>query len=488
MRAFIETCLADLARGRGDPLLLVAVTAAALLAAQAVAGLAGSLAAAAAALAATMVPRLCAALPVPEGGRPAALCLFVRLDAATAGRVPEPVLQALTDRLERNCRRGDRLQRHGATSFALLAAAGSDVEQAVQFAFRLQGLCARPIHHGGAQMELMPAIGFARAEQADGGSEGELIAMAEAAAVAALTAGPGAIRGWTTALRQEQKRRDSAAAALVGAFDRGEIRPWVQPQLSTDTGEITGVEVLARWEHSERGLVPPGEFLPAIAEHELHRRLTDTMLEAALLAWRDWHAAGLQVPRISLNLAPEDLADPQLATRVAWALDRLDIPPDRLGLEVLETVVCTDSDDLAAANLRALSNLGCFIDLDDFGTGHTSIATIRALPIRRLKIDRSFVAGIDGDRDRQQMLAAILTMAEQLGLETLGEGVETSQEHAMLAQLGCDHVQGYWLARPMPAAALHDWGERHRAALPPAALAPASGALRPPVSRPGQTA
>jgi EAL domain-containing protein (putative c-di-GMP-specific phosphodiesterase class I) len=136
-----------------------------------------------------------------------------------------------------------------------------------------------------------------------------------------------------------------------------------------------------------------------------------------------------------------------------------------LTIEVLESVVADTDHDLIVRNLTALSQLGCGIDLDDFGTGHASIAAIRRFSVNRIKIDRSFVAGVDTDPGQQRIVAAILSMAEQLGLKTVAEGVETLSEHALLAQLGCSHVQGFSIARPMPMQATLDWLLRHRVKL-----------------------
>ena len=150
----------------------------------------------------------------------------------------------------------------------------------------------------------------------------------------------------------------------------------------------------------------------------------------------------------------------------AWAkvmeLDRFDLEPRRLSIEILENVVAETDNDVVVANIAALAKLGCGIDLDDFGTGHASITSIRRFTVRRIKIDRSFVTKLDEDREQQKMVAAILSMAERLGLETLAEGVETPGEHALLAQLGCGDVQGFGIARPMPIDDTMEWIARHR--------------------------
>jgi EAL domain-containing protein (putative c-di-GMP-specific phosphodiesterase class I) len=143
--------------------------------------------------------------------------------------------------------------------------------------------------------------------------------------------------------------------------------------------------------------------------------------------------------------------------RIEWELDRHELTPDRLVIEVLETVVANRSEDVVIRNLAGLARLGCCLDLDDFGTGHASITSIRRFSIERIKIDRSFVTRIDDDLEQQKMVTAILTMAERLGLDTLAEGVETAAERAMLARLGCGHVQGFGIARPMPIKETDAW-------------------------------
>jgi EAL domain-containing protein (putative c-di-GMP-specific phosphodiesterase class I) len=168
------------------------------------------------------------------------------------------------------------------------------------------------------------------------------------------------------------------------------------------------------------------------------------------------------VPNVAVNVSPEELRNPRLFDKIRWELDRFEIAPERLTIEILEDVVAQSDDDTTTRNIAALSNLGCRIDLDDFGTGHASIANIRRFDLHRIKIDRSYIAQVDTDREQQSMIAAILTMAERLGLDTLGEGVESHGEHAMLAQLGCGHVQGYSIAKPMPFKEIGPWIEAHK--------------------------
>ena len=178
-----------------------------------------------------------------------------------------------------------------------------------------------------------------------------------------------------------------------------------------------------------------------------------------------WDNAGVDVPQVGVNFAGPELNNPKLVDKVKWELDRFELEPQRLAVEILETVMAGAPDDTITRNIKALGDLGCRIDLDDFGTGHASIASIRRFAVSRIKIDRSFVIKADRDPEQQRIISAILTMAERLNVETLAEGVETVGEHALLAQLGCNHVQGFGLARPMPFEETADWIQAHNAKL-----------------------
>ena len=181
------------------------------------------------------------------------------------------------------------------------------------------------------------------------------------------------------------------------------------------------------------------------------------MLFQSLAALRAWDDAGLNAPLIGVNFSTAELQNPKLVEKVKWELDRFDLTPDRLCIEILETVFSNETDGTVIRNISGLSELGCRIDLDDFGTGNASIAHIQKLKVDRIKIDRLFVARLDEDAQQKQLVQAILTMANQLGVDTLAEGVETVGEHSTLAKIGCGHVQGFGIARPMPFAKTLEW-------------------------------
>ena len=207
--------------------------------------------------------------------------------------------------------------------------------------------------------------------------------------------------------------------------------------------------------------MPPGEFLDTLAESGQLEKLSEEMLRQGVTALNNWELNGHLVPRVGINFSGDELHNPMLAERIGWELDRFDVAPSRIAIEVLETVIAGSPDGVVARNLRDLSKLGCHIDLDDFGTGHASISSVQRLSANRLKIDRSFVKDLDRDQSQQRLIAAIITMAEQLGIATLAEGEETASEHSMLAQLGCGHVQGFGIARPMQFEDTIPWLREH---------------------------
>lgn len=417
-------------------------------------------------------------------------CLVLRFSATCGNGAPiardclVEAVDLIEHRLRSECRSGDRLIRRESTSIAILPTGKHDTADMVQLACRMQRISARPLHGFNPRVELTPAVGFARLGQADSPTEEGAIRLAESAAAAAQRAGPGQIRAWSASLQHADTHRQRRAETLRRALAEGQIRPWFQPQISTDTSEITGLEALARWEHPDRGPIPPAEFLTDLLAAGLGKDLTRAMLAGSLEALVAWDKAGANIGRVAINLSDSDLGDPDLPAAVAAALGMAGLPAMRLGLEVLESVVCSDSGGPMARNLGALSELGCHIDLDDFGTGSASITTIRNLPVQRLKIDRSFIVGVDRDREQQAMVSAMITVADQLGLDTLAEGVETAGEHAMLAQLGCAHVQGYGIAPPMSVSALRDWALQHCASPPgpPRAQTRTATAVHPPGS------
>jgi len=400
-------------------------------------------------------------------------CFLIELDDADDLRTRhgeaahDLLLQRMADRIVGTLRAGDRVARLSDARFAVCLdpVLHLDLETSIQIAGRLQSIVEEAVHIDGLTVFASCSIGFCLRSRAPSDGHDRWLQASRLALMEARTNGPSAIRAYT----QDMHNRHLAGTALVRevsrALDQGEFQTWFQPQLDTDTGRVAGFEALARWHHPTRGTLPPDQFLPFLETQGLLPRLTETILKQTVQALANWDLSAEQVPMVSINLSQQDLSNPHLTDTILWALERFDLTASRLCFEVLETVVSDTPDDVTVRTLQRLHKLGCGIDLDDFGTGQASLAAIRRFPINRIKIDRSFVMKCDQDLGQQRLVTAILSMAEQLQLETLAEGVETVGEHALLAQLGCGYVQGFGIARPMPFEDTGAWLQQHGAKL-----------------------
>ena len=376
--------------------------------------------------------------------------------------------QRVADRLRSSLREADIVARLGEGRFAvcLNPVRQLDLEVCIQLAGRLQTAIEEPVSLDGLGLYVSCTIGFCAKNKVPGASATEWITAATTALSEALGNGPSSIRSFSEELRKRSRTRSDLRAEAANALTNGQIQAWFQPQISTDTGEVTGFEALARWMHPVHGVIPPNLFLPVLEDAGLTEQLGETILVQALTALKHWESQGLKIGTVGVNFATAELRNPHLADKITWQLDRFELEPQRLSVEILESVVSSGPDDIVARNVRALQQLGCQIDLDDFGTGNASIAAIKRFQIHRLKIDRSFVTRADCDPEQQKLVAAVLTMAEQLGLDTLAEGVETAGEHTLLSQLGCGHVQGFGIAKPMPFDETLGWIRTHNRKLP----------------------
>lgn len=428
---------------------------------------------------ASMPPRLLVTAMLDRGCQmqeetgKASACIVVGLDdpaqlAATYGQEAcDRTMRRIGERIAGALREHDVVAPIGSARFAvaLAPARRTDLEAVIQIAGRIRAALGEPVSIDAMTVYVSASVGFCLTSRAPERSGTAVLEAAELAFEEARRNGPGGIRAYSADIGRAATERDALRDRVEVALENGEIIAWFQPQLSTDTGDVTGFEALARWQHPTRGVLTPGDFLPAILATGLGERLGEVILGQALSALRGWDRAGLGVPQVAVNFSSAELRNPNLAARLKWELDRFNLSPDRLTVEILESVIAETDNDVIVHNITALARLGCNIDLDDFGTGHASLSSIRRFSVGRIKIDRSYVTRVDSDLAQQRMVAAILSMAERLGIQALAEGVETIGEHAHLAQLGCTHVQGFAIARPMAPGRTEDWLRTHRAKL-----------------------
>ncbi|NOX72313.1 MAG: EAL domain-containing protein [Alphaproteobacteria bacterium] len=374
------------------------------------------------------------------------------------------VLAEIGARIRSCVRENDLVARIDGDDFAivLFPIKKADFALALSLADRVRAAIAQPFSIDHITCYLTCSIGICLSGRAPVTEAESVLASAEIALELARREGPDATRSFSPKMRREARKLHSLSAELEAALENGQIRPYFQPQICTDTGEVAGFEALARWEHPQSGLILPGLFLRAIESTGRSERLGEVILYHSLSALKSWDRAGLRIPSIGVNFSSDELRNPKLVEKIKWEVDRFEIAPARITIEVLENVVSDHDDDVITRNIRSLAAQGFGIDLDDFGTGHAAIANIRRFAVNRIKIDRSFITKIDSDTEQQVLTSAIIGMAESLGLETLAEGVETMAEHGRLAQMGCRYIQGFGIARPMPFEDTIAWLHKHR--------------------------
>jgi EAL domain-containing protein (putative c-di-GMP-specific phosphodiesterase class I) len=254
----------------------------------------------------------------------------------------------------------------------------------------------------------------------------------------------------------EQDEYSPSRLALIGelrrAIEQDELLLYYQPQVNLATGQLDGVEALVRWQHPQRGVVPPDEFIP-LAEHTgLIAPLSRWVLAEALRQCRSWRDAGLEM-RVAVNLSARLLHDEHLVATIGELLQTWDVLPSQLTVEITESAVMVDPGR-ALALLTRLHQTGVRIAIDDFGTGYSSLAYLKRLPIDEIKIDKSFVLDMPVHDDDATITRSIVDLGHNLGLVVVAEGVETREIWDQLAAMHCDVAQGYYLSRPIPAAEL----------------------------------
>ena len=279
-----------------------------------------------------------------------------------------------------------------------------------------------------------------------------MLREADMALYAAKNAGKGCYRFFESSLHQAAVDRLEKRAALEKAIEAGELRVHYQPIVQMADGEMVGVEALVRWEHPTLGLVPPQEFIPLAEESGLVVPMGSWVLNQAcadLARWQLLAAPGSVPMRVSVNVAARQLQSPTFLAMVDEALVRHGVDPSCLTLEITESALVNDSAPVVG-RLDALHERGIALALDDFGTGYSSLSYLHRFPIDVLKIDRSFVRGMETTTDRTMILDAIVSLASSLDLRIVAEGVEHDSQAQRLRQLGCELAQGYLYSRPVP--------------------------------------
>ena len=377
---------------------------------------------------------------------------FKAVNDSLGHAVGDDLLKQIGPRLTASLRTADTIARLGGDEFAILLP-GTDETGAARVAQKMLAALEQAFPLEGEALDIGASVGVAVAP-AHGTQAEQLLSRADVAMYAA----KGSLAGLAV-FSAEHERDGAGRLALMSdlrrAVDEGELVLYYQPQIDLRTGGITSVEALVRWMHPKRGLVGPDEFIPLAERTGLIKRLTRTVLTEAIRQARAWELAGLRVP-IAVNLSMRNIHDPQLPQTIAQLLQRWDARPDLLRLEMTETVLAADPER-ALQTMDSLRAMGVHIALDDFGIGYSSLAYLNRLPLDEIKIDRSFVIGMIDDESSATIVRATVELGHGLGYAVVAEGVENAETRQRLTALGCDAIQGYLVARPMPADQTAEW-------------------------------
>jgi diguanylate cyclase (GGDEF)-like protein len=380
---------------------------------------------------------------------------FKTVNDTLGHHVGDELLKQVAGQLAGCLRDGDTLARLGGDEFIVLLEDVDGVHGARQVAEKLMQLFERPVLVSDYELFVTGSVGISLFPQ-DAVDMNVLIRHADVAMYQAKARGRNGYQLYAPSMDGDGAERLRMEGLLRRAIERGEIRLHYQPQVEIETGRLIGVEALVRWHSAELGHVPPVRFIPLAEDIGFIGQLGAWVLEEACRQVVCWETAGLYVPKVAVNLSGRQFDRGSLAPLVARVLADAGLAPQRLQLEVTESVIMNTGDALQYIN--DLHALGVELAIDDFGTGYSSLAYLKQLPVQTLKIDRSFIKDIPADKDDEAIAVAIVQLGKSMDLAVIAEGVETADQAAFLLRHGCRRAQGYLYGRPVePAELLETW-------------------------------
>lgn len=405
-----------------------------------------------------------------QGRRVAVLFLdldrFKDINDSLGHAAGDRILKAAAARLLATVRAEDTVARLGGDEFTVVLEDLQDREFAEQVARNLLRAFSLPLDiDGRSETVITPSIGISLFPD-HALVPTDLLKFADTAMYAAKERGRNTCQFYTEAMDAEARRRATLIAALRRAVDRREFRLVFQPRMSLADGRVCGFEALLRWQSEELGAVSPVEFIPVAEETGLILPIGEWVLNEAFAVLANWREAGRTELNMSINVSMLQLFRSRLSEQLQSLLTQYRMPPDRIELELTESMVMANPEQ-AATVLNALKALGLSLAIDDFGTGYSSLVYLKRLPIDTLKIDKEFVGDLTTDPDDEAITATIITMAHSLGLNVVAEGVETAEQLIYLNEQGCDEIQGYWLSMPLEEGLCLDFIDRSRPDLRP---------------------
>jgi diguanylate cyclase (GGDEF)-like protein len=402
-----------------------------------------------------LLDRLDAALRA-NGGAGALLLIdlddFKDVNDTDGHDIGDALLKAFARRLEGLVQKPSLVARLGGDEFVILLPNNAERSVVKRWASSLLQRAGDSLSFAGYSKSIRLSAGLTMFP-ADGAGSADLLKNADLAVYAAKAAGGGTVVGYDPRFRDESLKRLQVCAEVKDGLVGNQFVPHYQPKVCLATGELVGFEALLRWNHPA-GIRTPGAILPAFQVPELSRALCTRMLERIVYDLAGWQARGVPFGRVALNASAAEFNGFDLANQILGRLGTFDLSPSCLGLEVTETVFLDGSTDSISAMLKPLHDAGIEIALDDFGTGYASLTHLREYPVDVIKIDQSFIRRLTTDPASQAITSVVLGLGRSLGMKVVAEGVETAEQAACLRAGGCDQVQGYFFARPMPATAV----------------------------------
>ena len=386
---------------------------------------------------------------------------FKQLNDSFGHAFGDNLLRQIGERLRSCCSSNTVKARVGGDEFVIVVPQIVEASDAVEVARRLLSTVEQPFRVDGKELYISGSIGIALYPY-DGEDPDALVRNADVAMYKSKKELQGNVRLYSPELAQNTKNFVSMESRLRKALKEKEFITYFQPIVTMTSGKIIGVEALARWQHPDRGIVLPDEFIPLAEEIGLTRHLGEQILAQVCEQLHHWHSQGIAVP-VGLNISARQFEDAEFCTRIEQSVHLAGCGGGMLDLEITETTLLGNTS-VAVEKLERLRGLGVSISLDDFGTGYSSLSYLNKLPIDKIKIDRSFVSSINRHPRDQVVLRAVLALCRELDLKVVTEGVETEEQKRLLQALGCDACQGFLFYRPVPPEEIESLLRAHRRA------------------------
>ncbi|RUV85581.1 EAL domain-containing protein [Mesorhizobium sp. M1A.F.Ca.IN.022.07.1.1] len=366
------------------------------------------------------------------------------------------VLVVTAQRMRDSCRASDLCARLGGDEFVMILNGAGSTEDIHALAKRIIANINEPITFQGTTIMPGASAGIA-VYPVDADNAQDLLVHADLALYSAKKLGGGSFSFFSEELRRELDYRKQLEQDIRTAIAEKTFDVYFQPQVSLTSGKISGIEALVRWKHATRGMISPGEFIPVAEKCGFMPDIGRIVISKAINEAAEWDRAGIDFGRIAVNVSGTELREPDFDNFLFGTLERAGLAPQKLSLEIVESVILDDEKTGIAAKLRHIRAAGVHLELDDFGTGYASLSHVNPNEIDRLKIDRRFVQNINENGDNTKIVRAITELARGLGISIVAEGAETEAELDSLMAIGCDQVQGYSIAFPMPQDKAREW-------------------------------